>query len=195
MLGLFVSIVGVAPSGAIKRNFYLPLTAMYANWCNTLAAPVPTMYNCTWIAYGPGKGTFFLGASLKGVRSPHSITGPWNEVIQEGRFALINDAAMIESGNTMKNCPEQRENDTFIRFGNCAETYPFVHLFHGNPAAVHGIALQRQGVLPANYEDSLSGSVWQNVRPLCANCRELTQMRRGCVANFDPLADASGAPP
>lgn len=50
----------------------------------------------------------------------------------------------------------------------------------GNPAAVHGIALQRQGVLPANYEDKLSGSVWQNVRPLCANCRELTEMRRGC---------------
>lgn len=129
MLGLFLSIVGVAPSRATKRNFYLPLTAMYAKWCSALAASVPTMYNCTWIASGTGKGTLFLGASLKGFRSYHSITGPWNKVIWEGRFSLINDAAMMESGNTMTNCPKQRENITLIRFGNCAETYPFVHIF------------------------------------------------------------------
>ena len=102
---------------------------MYAKWCSAFAVSVPTMYNCTWIANGPGKGTFFLGATWKGFRFYHGITGPWNKVIWEGRFSLVNAAAMMESGNTMTNCPELRENNKLIRFGNCAETYPCVHIF------------------------------------------------------------------
>lgn len=31
---LFISTPGTSPQGATKRNFYLPLTAMYGKWCN-----------------------------------------------------------------------------------------------------------------------------------------------------------------
>lgn len=80
------------------------------------------------IAYGPGKATFFLRASLKGYHHEHRITGPWNKVTKEARFSLTKDAAMIRSGYTMTDCPEKREKDSKISFGNCAEVYPFVHL-------------------------------------------------------------------
>jgi hypothetical protein len=128
ILGLFLSVVGVAPSSATTRNFYPALTAMYAKWCGVLGASVPTMFNCTWIASGPGRGTFFLGASLKGYHHSQPSTGPWGMVVKEARFSLINDAAIVRSGYTMTDCPMKREHGMDILFGNCAEVYPFIHL-------------------------------------------------------------------
>ena len=37
LLGLFLSFMGPAPDGATKRNFYLPLTAVYGRWCHQIA--------------------------------------------------------------------------------------------------------------------------------------------------------------
>ncbi|KAJ6188289.1 hypothetical protein N7519_003197 [Penicillium mononematosum] len=61
ILGLFLSSIGAAPNRATSRNFYLPMTAMYAKWCIALSEfvpkkSVPTMYNSTWVKDGPGKG-------------------------------------------------------------------------------------------------------------------------------------------
>ncbi|CAG7954757.1 unnamed protein product [Penicillium salamii] len=128
MLGLFLSEIGVAPSSATTRNFYLPLTATYAKWCNVLGELMPTMFNCTWVASGEDRGKFFLGASLKGYRQSSLATGPWATVVKRARFSLIDDSAMARSGYTMTDCPMNQECGTGFNFGNCAEVYPFVHL-------------------------------------------------------------------
>ncbi|KAL2819473.1 hypothetical protein BJX63DRAFT_382142 [Aspergillus granulosus] len=51
-------------------------------------------------------------------------------VIQEARFSLINDVAIMRSGYTMTDCPMQREQRKGTLFGNCAEVYSFIHLLH-----------------------------------------------------------------
>lgn len=80
LLGLFLSKLGPAQTGqnASKRNFYLPLTAVYGRWCMLIGGnwditnrevrgpgvgDPSYFYNCTW---HPGDGEFFLGAVLAG---------------------------------------------------------------------------------------------------------------------------------
>ncbi|OQE28991.1 hypothetical protein PENFLA_c004G05416 [Penicillium flavigenum] len=41
ILGLFLSSMGAAPNRATTRNFYLPMTAMYAKWCIALSEFIP----------------------------------------------------------------------------------------------------------------------------------------------------------
>jgi hypothetical protein len=56
LLGLFLSLMGPAPNGATKRNFYLPMTAVYGRWCRQIAGNAPRngicdrpyMFQCTW---------------------------------------------------------------------------------------------------------------------------------------------------
>lgn len=76
------------------------------------------MYNCTWIAYGLFERFSILPRHYRTVEGDLRMT-----------VSLIKDAAMMESGNTMTNCPEQRENNTLIYFGGCTEIYPFIHPF------------------------------------------------------------------
>ena len=127
ILGLFLSSIGLAPSSATTRKFYLPLTAMYAKWCTTLGNLKPTMFNCTWIATGQDRGRFFLGASLKGYSAPLTI-GPWASMVKAARFSLIDNEAMAMNGYTMNDCPEMRLTGNRVAFGNCAETYPLLHI-------------------------------------------------------------------
>lgn len=196
IIGLFLSSIGVAPSGAGTRNFYLPLTAMYAKWCKTLSGPAaPTMFSCVWNEAGQDRGRFFLGASLRGYKHLPT-TGAWPSVVQAARFSLINGPEMTMRGWTMNNCPESHLSSRLILFGNCAETYPLLHLLGPtNPATVHGIALSKKGVKGPVYDDQLSGKVWREVRSLCYNCDELVSMWGGNAANFAPSAEASDAPP
>ncbi|RWQ93455.1 hypothetical protein C8Q69DRAFT_473596 [Paecilomyces variotii] len=158
---------------------------MYSKWCTTLGNLKPTMFNCTWIATGQDQGRFFLGASLKGYSALLTI-GTWASVVKAARFSLIDDEAMAMSGYTMNDCPEMRLTGNRIAFGNCAKTYPFLHILkRTDPATVHGIALHVRGVIPPAYEDNSSGEVWTNVRRLCANCQELVRMWGGNIANFE----------
>ena len=127
ILGLFLSSISLAPSSSTTRNFYLPLTAMYAKWCITLGNCTPTMLNCTWAVAGQARDRFFLGASLKGYNAPSSI-GPWAWVVKEARFFLINDEEITEGGYAMSNCQEKGITGRWISFGNRAETYSFLHI-------------------------------------------------------------------
>jgi hypothetical protein len=96
LLGLFLSSMGPAPVGATKRNFFLPMTAMFARWCRQLVRKGPFMSNCTWESEnGPAK--FFLGASLTvgvsltggSLDSFQSADGIWISVIQRERYKLM----------------------------------------------------------------------------------------------------------
>jgi hypothetical protein len=71
LLGLFLSFMGPAPDCATKRNFYLPITAVYGWWCYQIAGRdyggvgnIPYMFQCTWRTGPPA--WFFLGSSLAG---------------------------------------------------------------------------------------------------------------------------------
>jgi hypothetical protein len=74
LLGLFLSFMGPAPNGATKRNFYLPITAVYGRWCRQIAGEDPGggvgdhpyMFQCTWCVRSGQPTRFSLGSSLAG---------------------------------------------------------------------------------------------------------------------------------
>ena len=86
--------MGPAPVGATKRNFFLPMTAMFGRWCQQLVHKSPLMSNCTWESEnGPAK--FFLGASLTVSLTGGSFDlfqpadGTWKSVIRRVRYKLM----------------------------------------------------------------------------------------------------------
>jgi hypothetical protein len=134
LLGLFLSFMGPAPDRATKRNFYLPMTAVYGRWCRQIAGrdyaggvgDIPYMFQCTWRT---GPPTWFcLGSSLAGYRWDRNLTGTWETVLRRARFALIDPVPLIQLGYNFDNSPMIREFERGQRFGNCAETYPFADL-------------------------------------------------------------------
>ena len=134
LLGLFLSYIGPAPDHATKRNFYLPLTAVYGRWCRQIAGhgrggvgDLPNTFQCTWRT---GPPTWFsLGASLAGYEWTPKWTGTWEMVLRRARFALVDPLPLLQLGYNFDNSPEIAWSGTYgTRFGNCAETYPFADL-------------------------------------------------------------------
>lgn len=152
LLGLFLSLMGPAPGAARKRDYYLPLTAVYGRWCAKIASnksqgfePIsqkeavgisapPTVFQCTWEDkrdFSPQN--FFLGSSLAGFSWGVADTGLWETVLKRGRYNLLRDPAELEANigggvysfdlSVTKKDPQ---NPKGVRFGNCGETYPFL---------------------------------------------------------------------
>jgi hypothetical protein len=140
LLGLFLSFMGPAPDGATKRNFYLPMTAVYGRWCRQIAGShprngvcdIPYMFQCTWCipSSDPSQPTrFFLGSSLAGCDWTPELTGTWETVLKHARFDLVDRDPLQQAGYDFDNSPMIEEFGTnSARFGNCAETYPFLNL-------------------------------------------------------------------
>ena len=135
LLGLFLSYIGPAPDHATKRNFFLPLTAVYGRWCRQIAGrrpgggvgDLPYMFQCTWRTGPPT--WFFLGATLAGYEWTPKLTGTWKRVLSRARFALVDSLPLLQLGYNFDNSPEIAWNEGHgTRFGNCAETYPFADL-------------------------------------------------------------------
>lgn len=153
MLGAFLSMIGSAPLGADKNRFFLPLTAVYGKWCSKIAGnkvkderkgvgKPPSVFQCTWRTRINTDTVFFLGASLAGFDwRNHEQYGDWQKTIQTARFKLLwnwkplqNDTdgyGEYERHWSINYSPmidfSGRENAT--KFGNCAETYPFLSVF------------------------------------------------------------------
>jgi hypothetical protein len=135
LLGLFLAYMGPAPENARKRNFYLPLTAVYGRWCRQIAGhwttpnagvgALPIVFQCTWRAV-PGRRDFFLGAALAGYKWNVLATGTWETVLKRARFDLVREAAEGRGFNFDTSPRINRNAGT--RFGNCAETYPFLNI-------------------------------------------------------------------
>jgi hypothetical protein len=115
LLGLFLSLLGPAPSAADKNNFYLPLTAVYGRWCSRIAGEIdagwkwkpsiqgqgelPFVFQCTWYLEVDNStkqhwGQYFLGASNAGdkfdtTKENATYTGAWRERAQEARFNML----------------------------------------------------------------------------------------------------------
>ncbi|KAJ3545139.1 hypothetical protein NM208_g2660 [Fusarium decemcellulare] len=115
LLGLFLSLLGPAPSAADKNNFYLPLTAVYARWCSRIAGHpesnwnwtpdvqgegyLPFVFQCTWHVEVDNstkqhRGQYFLGATTAGDSfvsdpNPEKYPASWQERVQEARFNAL----------------------------------------------------------------------------------------------------------
>jgi len=143
LLGFFLSLVWTAPSSATKRNFFLPWTAIYGRWCSKLGNAIdhgfqhPTVYQCTWYIDSSGQKTFFLGASAAGYKAfPRREFGTWRETVRRARFNLIwNECRELRDDTDENGRHWSFDNSPSIqvargtRFGNCAETYPFLNQF------------------------------------------------------------------
>ena len=92
LLGLFLSSLGRAPSGANKHNFYLPLTALIGRWCSRFlksSRNSPRVYQCTW----NNKGEFALGASTWDFAVDRPLGG-WKALLDKARFAMIRSSLL-----------------------------------------------------------------------------------------------------
>jgi hypothetical protein len=127
LLGLFLSLIGPAPVGATKKNFYVPLTATYGRWCAKIGDRLSYMFNCCWSVRENQQDTFSLGASLGGYMTKKRLTGCWHYVCQRGRFSLVDGEPLKLAGWTFGDSPCIRDGG-HVSFGNCAETYPFIRL-------------------------------------------------------------------
>lgn len=85
--------------------------------------PVPIMLQSTCVSEGLDRGKFALGASCRGYCCEEA--GGWKRVVQEGRWALLDDEHMLEAGFSMNDTPRIRKN-AGVWYGNCTETVPFV---------------------------------------------------------------------
>jgi hypothetical protein len=87
------------------------------------------MYNCTWLVRlnGNAPSVFFLGASLTGYELRKDLVGKWPAVIRNARHRLVAGEFLSLNGWSFNNTPALEKADVRTKFGNCAETYPFVH--------------------------------------------------------------------
>jgi hypothetical protein len=127
LLGLFLAKTGPAPPAATKLSFFLPLTAMFGRWVKQLIGTNAFMYNCTWRVSATGQAHFFLEASLTGYNVRVDLVGQWSRVIQKARYRLVAGEFLSLHGWSFSCSPARMCGSASTRFGNCAETYPFVH--------------------------------------------------------------------
>jgi hypothetical protein len=116
------------------------MTAVYGRWYRQIAGSyprngvcdLPFMFQCTWCipSSDPSKPTrFFLGSSLAGYDWTPELTGTRETVLQHARFILVDRDPLRQAGYGFNNSPMIEEYGMgSARFGNCAETYPFLNL-------------------------------------------------------------------
>lgn len=140
LVALFLTKLGPAPSWAQKRNFYLPLTAVFVRWVRCLIDDKifqpPSKYQCTWVKPDPniagGFDEFSLGASFGGNRRDALATFRTN--LQSARFDLLDRDPFIRNATWQVPGRARPERWSFNcktpngnwRFGNCAETHPLI---------------------------------------------------------------------
>lgn len=156
LLGLFLSLSGPAPHSATDQNFFLPMTHLYAQWCKKVASDKAehiagfqgvarplSKYQCTWLVHleNNNPAEYFLGASISGyiTKKPKGKTRAsnarkavglrWELMIQECRYQLLPPDKLLPKYDTIDASPMREDDPTNgTRFGNCAETYPFLYL-------------------------------------------------------------------
>ncbi|KAJ4854231.1 uncharacterized protein T069G_11210 [Trichoderma breve] len=202
LIGLFLGLLGSAPLAADRNNFFLPLTAVYARWCTRLAGKldnkashqgeepgigeVPAMFQCTWRERQDGKAKWFLlGASMAGDKFFKTDSGrDWKSKLQEQRFTMLlthQKPTLLQQEDFNNTEPEKNvAGGTGNLWGNCAETYPFVHgLAAGieSNKKVQGLALSKkfidQKIPVTDYSGYRDGKIWESVVPPCRNCAKL----------------------
>ncbi|KAE8154149.1 hypothetical protein BDV25DRAFT_167850 [Aspergillus avenaceus] len=197
LLGLVLNLLGPAPAGATRRNFFLPLIAMFGKWCQKLCVEYPpVVLQCTWTT--GGNGEYFLGASMSGYNVDKVETGSWLAVLNRARFSVISTERFRLSGWSQAWSPSIRRRRRDGRpFGRCAETYPLRFLLRdtADKSAIHGLGLSARVLWSTHaYDDRLAGPIWEGTWNPCSNCMALIENMEGLVANFNRYNGRRGAP-
>ncbi|KMU80395.1 hypothetical protein CISG_02247 [Coccidioides immitis RMSCC 3703] len=202
LLGLFLWVIGFAPAPANARRFYIPMTAVYGRWCRVLSPfagsdiSFPAALQCTWRTRDGGASEFFLGGSLAGwatkVTSGSPVGKKWPDRLRLARYERIGGVipAPYSFDVSVLRTPTYLAG---TRFGNCAETYPFLELFRAKQC--HGIALESK----IAYDETLTeyqmyreqkvfvrgeNNLPLAFKPPCPNCEALIGIFQGDVNNF-----------
>lgn len=187
---------------------------------------VPTVFQCTWMR--DTKGVYFaLGCSLAGYdwNAKTQVGAKWKERLRTSRFDLLHDWNHIhtltrkytykgeekEDAWHFNNSPNRSKNidKAGTHFGNCGETYPFLHIFRSlnkdSRKDVNGLALQsyflQNEVLQKEYspleihKKSYSGPGCLYLIPPCDNCEYLIQVADGEREHFvySPVENSTGS--
>ncbi|KAF5545943.1 hypothetical protein FMEXI_5859 [Fusarium mexicanum] len=171
----------------------------------------PTIFQCTWIQGSDSHVDFSLGASMGGQNyGQRQVIGDWGTRLQKTRFELLKNWNAIEQSK-WKNNKGQDEPFVFeksptidsgrskTKFGNCGETYPFVHLLGTYRATssrkeVKGLALYSSFLsveaLQKGYslkEMLIKGAKgYKYLWAPCRNCKHLIKVAGAAEENFEP---------
>lgn len=94
------------------------------------------MVQCTWVEEDYRDSRFSLGSCLTGYIWGDAV-GEWQLACQKARYGLLDREVMSLHGLSFADSPfiaKMKENDEYTRsksirrFGNCAETYPWIKL-------------------------------------------------------------------
>lgn len=123
-------------------DVFARLTIMYAWWCRELVPgdgySYPSVSQCTWGRLGANDAfDLFLGHSCEGAKGgnfPPRAEGEkdhrWVTNVKLGRYNLLGAIVKRDGGNwSFEKSPDRiKKKEAGTRFGNCAETYPFLSL-------------------------------------------------------------------
>lgn len=70
LLGLFISILGPAPTTADKNNYFLPLAAVYGRWCSRIAGHACWKWNWKTPGNGAGDWPYMFQVTWKLMKAP-----------------------------------------------------------------------------------------------------------------------------
>jgi hypothetical protein len=88
----------------------------------------PWVHSCVWAEEEGELSSFHLGASLAGYRNLKGQGDRWVKVLQHARFDILRDERIDEAGIAIDSTRLKGRNRNPVKFGNCAETYPLVHI-------------------------------------------------------------------
>ncbi|KAF5575816.1 hypothetical protein FPCIR_12955 [Fusarium pseudocircinatum] len=176
--------------------------------------PPPTIFQCTWLEGSDGNVDFSLGASMGGHNyGNRQVLGDWGSKLQKTRFALLNDWNGIKDsewknrkGEMVKFAfeisPSIDGGRSTTKFGNCGETYPFVHMLGtyretSGRKQVKGLALASAFLnIPAlreaySLQDILreENGRYKYLWAPCPNCRHLITVASAKLNNFLPKSN------
>lgn len=127
MLGLFLSLMGPAPTNATRKNYFLPLVVVYARWCIALSPGsglAPTVAQITWVTKS-NRQYPFLGASAKGFAPGR---GPWSNLVKQKRHCVVSGLLRLPYTAYGDSPTLDLQGKPGWNMGNCGETYPFLYL-------------------------------------------------------------------
>ncbi|KAI0907855.1 hypothetical protein F4823DRAFT_640796 [Ustulina deusta] len=210
LLGLFLSILGPAPAGADKTNYFQPLTAVYGQWCSRVGGEVappgkvgvgypPAVFQVTWKKWRPegsklaDRIDYFLGSSLAGDGWKEKEVGQWRVRVRKARFDMFHDALSVELFSHDDFDPQADGQS----FGTCAETYPFIFNVRGqltDNATLTGLALTSKFIFKGTNAAYNYNRVNKALVGPCSNCQKLIEGSKASVANFQVEKGQSKGP-
>ncbi|KAF4442110.1 hypothetical protein FACUT_2334 [Fusarium acutatum] len=180
--------------------------------------PPPTIFQCTWIEGSDSNVDFSLGASMGGHNyGDRQVLGDWGTRLQKTRFALLNNWNGINESRwknrkgelvkfAFETLPSIDGGRGKTKFGNCGETYLFLHLLgayreESGRKHVKGLALASSFLNVKALRKAYSlkeisvkeGGRYKYFWAPCPSCKHLITRATAELNNFLPWKNAPSA--